>query len=300
MGAVTDFSTPYIYNSEMTIGEMLIGNCQELLRPVPRARCERPEGGAWNLKGRRGRPCRPLLESDIKEIVGEDGTEEELFAALEETYVSRELYELHEPHGRALFRAYNMLYGGTGEKLTEQEVRDFADEYSFMTAKHILIQTTDAEGRAHRRGGQGGKAGRSRGDIPPSWRGKSGQGWRAPSTRSCRKRARMGARRLPGRLLLHSGRYGNRVFRRRSQLWSPPAFRYSGEQLRLSHNPAHAAHSGGQGLAVRLNRNSVYDKSRGRPANLYEARLNGWIENAETVWAAEFEDLDLNGLFDLN
>ena len=35
-------------------------------------------------------------------------------------------------------------------------------------------------------------------------------------------------------------------------------------------------------------------------ANLYEARLNGWIENAETVWAAEFEDLDLNELFDLN
>lgn len=124
MGAVTDFSTPYIYNSEMTIGEMLIdaakSYCVQYHALDVNARKEGVE-----LTKEDEEALQALLESDIKEIAGEDGTEEELFAALEETYVSRELYELMNRTAALYSRAYNTLYGGTGEKLTEQEVKDF-------------------------------------------------------------------------------------------------------------------------------------------------------------------------------
>lgn len=43
-----------------------------------------------------------LLESDITELVGEDGTEDDLFAILEKNYVSRELYDYMNLHGRPL------------------------------------------------------------------------------------------------------------------------------------------------------------------------------------------------------
>ena len=173
MGAVTDFSTPYIYNSEMTIGEMLIdaakSYCVQYHALDVNARKEGVE-----LTKEDEEALQALLESDIKEIAGEDGTEEELFAALEETYVSRELYELMNRTAALYSRAYNTLYGGTGEKLTEQEVKDFADEYSFMTAKHILIQTTDAEGEPIDEAAKAEKLAEAE-EIYAQLEGKSGQ-----------------------------------------------------------------------------------------------------------------------------
>ena len=298
MGAVTDFSTPYIYNSEMTIGEMLIdaakSYCVQYHALDVNARKEGVE-----LTKEDEEALQALLESDIKEIAGEDGTEEELFAALEETYVSRELYELMNRTAALYSRAYNTLYGGTGEKLTEQEVKDFADEYSFMTAKHILIQTTDAEGEPIDEAAKAEKLAEAE-EIYAQLEGKSGQELESAFDALMREK---------------SEDTGLAAF--------PDGYCFTADDMVTEFSEAVAALEPGQlsgivessfgyHIILRMlltaeDRVLQFD-STGTPytiravaaANLYEARLNGWIENAETVWAAEFEDLDLNELFDLN
>lgn len=298
MGAVTDFSTPYIYNSEMTIGEMLIdaakSYCVQYHALDVNARKEGVE-----LTKEDEEALQALLESDIKEIAGEDGTEEELFAALEETYVSRELYELMNRTAALYSRAYNTLYGGTGEKLTEQEVKDFADEYSFMTAKHILIQTTDAEGEPIDEAAKAEKLAEAE-EIYAQLEGKSGQELESDFDALMQEK---------------SEDTGLAAF--------PDGYCFTADDMVTEFSEAVAALEPGQlsgivessfgyHIILRMpltaeDRVLQFD-STGTPytiravaaANLYEARLNGWIENAETVWAAEFEDLDLNELFDLN
>lgn len=298
MGAVTDFSTPYIYNSEMTIGEMLIdaakSYCVQYHALDVNARKEGVE-----LTKEDEEALQALLESDIKEIAGEDGTEEELFAALEETYVSRELYELMNRTAALYSRAYNTLYGGTGEKLTEQEVKDFADECSFMTAKHILIQTTDAEGEPIDEAAKAEKLAEAE-EIYAQLEGKSGQELESAFDALMQEK---------------SEDTGLAAF--------PDGYCFTADDMVTEFSEAVAALEPGQlsgivessfgyHIILRMpltaeDRVLQFD-STGTPytiravaaANLYEARLNGWIENAETVWAAEFEDLDLNELFDLN
>lgn len=298
MGAVTDFSTPYIYDSEMTIGEMLIdaakSYCVQYHALDVNARKEGVE-----LTKEDEEALQALLESDIKEIAGEDGTEEELFAALEEAYVSRELYELMNRTAALYSRAYNTLYGGTGEKLTEQEVKDFADEYSFMTAKHILIQTTDAEGEPIDEAAKAEKLAEAE-EIYAQLEGKSGQELESAFDALMQEK---------------SEDTGLAAF--------PDGYCFTADDMVTEFSEAVAALEPGQlsgivessfgyHIILRMpltaeDRVLQFD-STGTPytiravaaANLYEARLNGWIENAETVWAAEFEDLDLNELFDLN
>lgn len=45
-------------------------------------------------------------------------------------------------------RAYADIYGSGGDKLTDEQVLDFANDYGYMSAKHILLLTTDEEGNA--------------------------------------------------------------------------------------------------------------------------------------------------------
>ena len=298
MGAVTDFSTPYIYNSEMTIGEMLIDAAKSYCVQYHALDVNAQKEGV-ELTKEDEEALQALLESDIKEIAGEDGTEEELFAALEETYVSRELYELMNRTAALYSRAYNTLYGGTGEKLTEQEVKDFADEYSFMTAKHILIQTTDAEGEPIDEAAKAEKLAEAE-EIYAQLEGKSGQELESAFDALMQEK---------------SEDTGLAAF--------PDGYCFTADDMVTEFSEAVAALEPGQlsgivessfgyHIILRMpltaeDRVLQFD-STGTPytiravaaANLYEARLNGWIENAETVWAAEFEDLDLNELFDLN
>lgn len=86
------------------------------------------------------------LHSDIDSLVGEDGTEEELYDYLATIYVTPEIYEYINRMMVLYPRVFIEMYGQNGEKLTDEEVMAFADEYGFMTAKHILFRNTDDEG----------------------------------------------------------------------------------------------------------------------------------------------------------
>ncbi len=86
------------------------------------------------------------VQSDIESLVGEDGTEEELYERLAELYVTPELYDFVNRMMVMYPRVFMTLYGENAEKVTDEETLAFAAEYGYMTAKHILFRTVDDSG----------------------------------------------------------------------------------------------------------------------------------------------------------
>ena len=82
----------------------------------------------------------------IARFCGEDGTEEQLFQMLwEERWLSREMYWQILRYDALLQASLRGLYGEEGSLLTEQQVLDWMEEQSIVSADHILISTIDAE-----------------------------------------------------------------------------------------------------------------------------------------------------------
>ena len=88
------------------------------------------------------------LQSDIESSVGEDGTEEEFYEYLAERFVTPELYDFVNRIVVLYPRIFMSLYGENGENVTDEEALAFAEEYNFVTAKHILFRTSDNSGEA--------------------------------------------------------------------------------------------------------------------------------------------------------
>lgn len=87
-----------------------------------------------------------LLATDMEGLCGENATEEDFNAVLEELYLTRETYDYMNTMGVLYERAYQEIAGFNGENLDESEIQECIDAYGFRTNKHILLMTTDAEG----------------------------------------------------------------------------------------------------------------------------------------------------------
>lgn len=84
-----------------------------------------------------------LMQSDIKQFCGEDGTEEDFNAVLEEMYMTRETYDFINRVAQLYDRAYGTMFGKNGEQLSDEEIASFVADREYITAKHILIKTVD-------------------------------------------------------------------------------------------------------------------------------------------------------------
>ena len=297
MGAVSDFDTPYIYDNSMTIGSMLIDAAKSYCVQYHALEVNAAKEGV-ELTEEDEEALQALLESDIKDIVGEDGTEEELFATLDEIYVSRELYDFMNRAAALYSRAYTTLYGGAGEKLTEQEVMDKAQEYGYMTAKHILILTTDSEGEALDEAAKAEKLAEAQ-DVYDQLKDKSGEELEtAFDTLMQEKSEDTGLASFPDGYCFTTGEMVEE-FETATAALEPGQLSEIVESdfgyhiiLRLPLTPEDKVmqfDSAGTPYTIR----AVV------AANLYNDRFSGWIENAETSWSAGFEDLDLKELFGL-
>ena len=297
MGAVSDFDTPYIYDNSMTIGSMLKDAAKSYCVQYHALEVNAAKEGV-ELTEEDEEALQALLESDIKDIVGEDGTEEELFATLDEIYVSRELYDFMNRAAALYSRAYTTLYGGAGEKLTEQEVMDKAQEYGYMTAKHILILTTDSEGEALDEAAKAGKLAEAQ-DVYDQLKDKSGEELEtAFDTLMQEKSEDTGLASFPDGYCFTTGEMVEE-FETATAALEPGQLSEIVESdfgyhiiLRLPLTPEDKVmqfDSAGTPYTIR----AVV------AANLYNDRFSGWIENAETSWSAGFEDLDLKELFGL-
>ena len=189
------------------------------------------------------------LASDIETNLGEGATEEEFFDYLETVYVSRELYDYVNRTAALYARVFMELYGSSGEKVSDEDALAFAEEYGFITAKHILLRTTDDSGAALSEGERESKLSEAN-DILAELRAVPEAGPRGALHRA-HERAQRGPRprALPGRLLLRArhrrggvpdGRGGARDWRHK---------RCRRELERLPYNHARARHAGRQGAA---------------------------------------------------
>ena len=86
------------------------------------------------------------LEEDMLSMCGEDATEEDFDKALESVYMNRETYD----YITRIYVLYNKLYaavcGENGEKLSQEDIDACIADNQYVTVKHILISTLDAEG----------------------------------------------------------------------------------------------------------------------------------------------------------
>lgn len=82
-------------------------------------------------------------QGDIVTVLGEDGTEEEFFAALREAYMSPAAYE-RMSHANAVYaEAFRRQFGDNLENVDEQAILDLINESEYMNANHILFMTID-------------------------------------------------------------------------------------------------------------------------------------------------------------
>lgn len=86
------------------------------------------------------------LKTDIRQFCGEDGTEEDFNRVLEEMFLSRETYDFINRVAALYDRAYGSVFGQNGEQLSDEEIASFVEEQEYITAKHILIKSTDEDG----------------------------------------------------------------------------------------------------------------------------------------------------------
>ena len=87
------------------------------------------------------------IESDIEEYSA-DGTRAGLFEYLAGLFVTERVYEFINSGMLLQNRLMTFLYGEDGSALSDEDVALTAEQYGFMTVKHILLCTTDDSGEA--------------------------------------------------------------------------------------------------------------------------------------------------------
>ncbi len=73
-------------------------------------------------------------------------TEEEYKQYLKDNYLSEELIRYLLESSCYYYNIFVDIYGANGEKLSDDDVYSFADEYQVLRAKHILMSNKDGEG----------------------------------------------------------------------------------------------------------------------------------------------------------
>lgn len=84
----------------------------------------------------------------IQQVVGEDGTEQDLEDYLAGYYVDLDLFDYQNKIQYLYTALMNHLYGENGSALSEDDLNAFLAENEYVTVKHILFKTTDDSGEA--------------------------------------------------------------------------------------------------------------------------------------------------------
>lgn len=82
-------------------------------------------------------------QQELLQYAGEDATEEDFDQVLADMYMTRDVYDYVNRVSTLYNRAYETVFGRSGEMLSEEEIAGFVTDNQYITAKHILIKTVD-------------------------------------------------------------------------------------------------------------------------------------------------------------
>ena len=88
------------------------------------------------------------IDQTIQNVVGDGGTESELNEKLKSYYMDLDLFKYFTKMQYLYNALASKLFGENGANITDEQVQEFAEENDYMTAKHILLKTTDDSGSA--------------------------------------------------------------------------------------------------------------------------------------------------------
>lgn len=88
------------------------------------------------------------MQADIVTYCGEGATEEDFNKYLETLYMPREYYDYINSTSVLYNSLFAQTQGADGEKVSDEDAMAYAVENGYMSAKHILFSTVDAEGNA--------------------------------------------------------------------------------------------------------------------------------------------------------
>ena len=88
------------------------------------------------------------IDQTIQNVVGDGGTETELNEKLQSYYMDLDLFKYFTKTQYLYNGLASKLFGENGANISDEDVQEYADANSYMTAKHILFKTTDDSGAA--------------------------------------------------------------------------------------------------------------------------------------------------------
>lgn len=292
LGVTADFNTASLLDSTQTYNEYFTESALSLVIQYHALEMNADKEGV-KLNEEDEQYLLDMLASDIASTIGEEGTEEEFYEYLESIYVGKDLYNYMNRISVLYNRTYDELYGELGEKLTDEEVMAYADENGFMTAKHILISTLDAEGEA----------------LTDEL--KAEKLAEAEDILAQLKAATDLEAKFDELMNEHSEDTGLAYY--------PNGYCFGPDEMVAEFEDATAAledyglseiveSTHGYHIIMRIptlptnmveyyTADEQYDLRYVVSVSLFDAQLTSWMEAAEIVWVEKFENLDLNGLF---
>lgn len=86
---------------------------------------------------------REHLRSDIEAIAGEGATEEDFYAALDEAWMTPEMYARMASANAVYLDAFEHAYGVNGAGMSDEAAMKFLEDGAYLSANHILLMTVD-------------------------------------------------------------------------------------------------------------------------------------------------------------
>lgn len=146
LGTVTDFDAVFPYgDGTQTYGEYCIAGAKDPAAQYHAIYTNIEESGITLSDDDRA-AIAEIEQNDAVSNCGEGATIDDLHAYLDTIYVPVSLYNFTNEVSALLDAAFAAWYGEKGELLSDADLNAYIETNGYMTAKHILLGNTDSEG----------------------------------------------------------------------------------------------------------------------------------------------------------
>ncbi|MBQ1576810.1 MAG: peptidylprolyl isomerase [Oscillospiraceae bacterium] len=141
-GQSLDWDDKLSADSEQTFAEYTLEMAQDCVRQLATLEAVAKEYNV-TLTAEDEAALAEQLRSDIDATCGEEASEEDFNAYLEENNLSREMYDRMNRANYLYEGIFRTIYGANGETVTDEDALAYLEENAYLSAAHILFRTVD-------------------------------------------------------------------------------------------------------------------------------------------------------------